>query len=311
LAQSVELPAFAGIPASMERPTAVMLMAAALYAGSLLETPTAFSLPASETRSRLHGAALPGTAHGLERLAAERPSMPNAWGSTLRSAAAMLSIAAAAGAVSKAQIKSRSSAKVKMQVARSPIEIYSNALMEAATKQKETVMVVKDLMGIKKLYADGDWIEQKLGDVSNAHWLTDLQVADEMCTLFQPLESSVAPKFVTYLAKKRRLNILKEIVLFTVKKIYDSQSIVPVVVRSATPLTDKQKESIKEKMQQRTGAKDVKLVTRISPDLLAGFVVEFGFQDPEALEVATEVIDCSLSNLLDKAAINKGVVSAV
>jgi len=270
----------------------------------------AFSLPTSEPQSRLHSAVLRGTAHGLDGLPAERPSMPNAWGSTLRSAAAVLSIIAAAGAVSKARVmKSRSSATVKMQVARSPVEIYSNALMDGATKQRETIMVVKDLMNIKKLYADGNWIEQKLAEVTNAHWLTDIQAADEMCTLFAPLESTVAPKFVTYLAKKKRLNIFKEIVLFTVKKIYDSQSIVPVVVRSATALSDEQKASIKEKMQQRTGASDVKLVTRITPDLLAGFVVEFGFQDPEALEVATEVIDCSLKNLLDKAAINKGVVA--
>jgi len=295
---------------SMERSNALMLMAAVLYACSLLEMPTTFSLPASQSQSRLHSTVLGGTAHGLDGLAAERPSMPNAWGFTLRSAAAILSMAAAAGAVSKAQTKkSSSSARVMMQVARSPVEIYSNALMDGATKQKETVTVVKDLMNIKKMYADGEWIEQKLAEVSNAHWLTDVQAADEMCTLFQPLESTVAPKFVTYLAKKKRLNILKEIVLFTVKQIYDSESIVPVVVRSATPLSDEQKESIKEKMQQRTGASDVKLVTRITPDLLAGVVVELGFQDPEALEVATEVIDCSLKNLLDKAAINKGVVA--
>jgi len=45
--------------------------------------------------------------------------------------------------------------------------------------------------------------------------------------------------------------------------------------------------------------------------LLAGFVVEYGFVDPEALSVATEVIDLSLKAQLDKAAINMGVVSQV
>jgi len=107
------------------------------------------------------------------------------------------------------------------------------------------------------------------------------------------------------------LNLLREIVSFYVKELFVSQMIAPVRVRTAKHLSPKQIDAIKTKMKQKTGSNHIKLVVELSPDLLAGFVVEYGFVDPEALSVATEVIDLSLKAQLDKAAINMGVVSQV
>jgi len=287
---------------AMERSTAFMLVAATLYLLSLIRVSPAFVPTVSRPQYTFRGAT-----GALDPAALEKPSTSTLWGPCLQGVAAAVAVAGAASAVSKNKSKPRAQARVQMQVARSPIEIYSTSLMEASRKKEETVQVVKDAMSIKRLYADGDWIETKLSEVANAHWLTDIEVADELNKLFSPLESEVMPKFVTYLAKKRRLNILKDVILFTVKGTYEAKNIVPVVVRSATKLSDDKVETIKAKMKERTGAADIKLVTRIQPDLLAGFVIELGFVDPDSLDNPTEEIDCSLKNFLKNAAIDQGV----
>merc|ERR1712050_638778 len=110
----------------------------------------------------------------------------------------------------------------------------------------------------------------------------------------QPLESEVLPKFVKFLAKKKRLMALQPIVENYMSTLYETQNIVPVRVRSAQPLTEEQKEAIKEKMKAKTGASDIKLVCQIDPSLIAGLSVEYGFVDPEELGTPTSGEDMSM-----------------
>merc|ERR1712039_335271 len=135
--------------------------------------------------------------------------------------------------------------------------------------------------------------------------------ADQMVELMQPLESSVMPKFVTFLAKKRRLQALQPVVEEYMSSLYETQNIVPVRVRSAQPLTEEQKEAIKEKMKAKTGASDIKLVCQIDSSLIAGLKVEYGFLDQDLLETATEGADLSLKSYPESAALNQGVVATV
>merc|ERR1712187_553290 len=94
--------------------------------------------------------------------------------------------------------------------------------------------------------------------------------AANMVELMQPLESSVVPKFVTFLAKKKRLQALQPVVEEYMATLYETQNIVPVRVRSAQPLTEEQMEAIKVKMKAKTGAPDIKLVCQIDASLIAG-----------------------------------------
>merc|ERR1712056_116536 len=132
-----------------------------------------------------------------------------------------------------------------------------------------------------------------------------------MVELMQPLESNVVPKFVTFLAKKKRLQALQPVVEEYMSSLYETQNIAPVLVRSAQPLTEEQKEAIKEKMKAKTGASDIKLVCQIDSSLIAGLSVEYGFTDPEQLSTPTEGADLSLKSYLESAALNQGVVATV
>merc|ERR1712187_878085 len=91
--------------------------------------------------------------------------------------------------------------------------------------------------------------------------------------------------------------------------LYATQNIAPVRVKSAQPLTEEQKEAIKEKMKAKTGASDIKPVCQLDTSLIAGLAVEYGFVDPELLDIPTSGEDLSLKRYLETAALNQGVVA--
>merc|ERR1712218_118119 len=132
-----------------------------------------------------------------------------------------------------------------------------------------------------------------------------------MIKLLEPFQSTVVPKFIIFLAKKKRLNSLKMVSKEFVNKLYDSQSIAPVKVTSAQRLTEDQIQALKEKMLEKTGTKDIKLILQVDASLNAGFTVEWGFPDPEDLGTPTDGIDLSLKTILERAALNKGVLTTV
>jgi len=125
------------------------------------------------------------------------PPEPIVWGASLRNLAAL----AATGAATCAISRNRAQARVQLKIARSPIEVYATSLFEAATNSKESVPVAEDMLLVKKMFGDGDWIEAKLADLSNAYWLTELQKAEQLIGMFG-LSSSVAPKFITSSRKR-------------------------------------------------------------------------------------------------------------
>merc|ERR1712061_755977 len=116
--------------------------------------------------------------------------------------------------------------------------------------------------------------------------------------------------FVVFLAKKKRLMSLKVIAQEFVGQLYDQQSIAPFKVVCAERLTEEQLEGIKEKMKEKTGASDIKMIVFVYPGLLGGFTVEWGFPDPEDLSTPTDGIDLSLKAVLAKAALNEGVLTS-
>merc|ERR1711933_46252 len=85
-----------------------------------------------------------------------------------------------------------------------PVVAYSDALAQAAAKQGESVPVTKDVMKVKSLFKDDDFMNA-LQFIVNNPTITLTAKAADMVELMQPLESSVMPKFVTFLAKKKRL----------------------------------------------------------------------------------------------------------
>ena len=132
-----------------------------------------------------------------------------------------------------------------------PLVAYSDALIEAAAKQGETVPVTKDMMKIKKMLKDEAFLEE-LSLVVNALGTTEVMKAQGMVKLLSPLESKTVPKFIVFLAKKARLVALAPLAEEFVNTLYSAQSIAPVRVVSAQRLSEAQIGDIKNKMKAKT-----------------------------------------------------------
>jgi len=285
----------------MDRHWALFAAAGLLYALSVVEVHTAaFAAPPAvhlEARPSLRGggASAPGASASLP------------WRSGMQAASTFLALSACAmasrGRAQRQCVRTQAVATVN------PVLVYTAALTGAAKRQKESVPVTKDVMKVKSLLVDEDFKGQLFTLLNRG--LDQLEKADELCKAFQPMESVVFPKFVKYLAKKRRLSQLKLVCKEYVKGLYESEQILPVRVQSAEPLSEEQKEAIKEKMKARTGASDIKLLCEVSGDLLGGLTVEWGFVDPETMDAPSEGIDVSLKSILSKAAIKAGVTTAM
>jgi F-type H+-transporting ATPase subunit delta len=188
-----------------------------------------------------------------------------------------------------------------------PVSAYSYALMDAAKKKQQAVPVTKDVMKIRKKFGDPEFRTEYYVE-NNRPFTTDLQRAEIMKRMLKPLESDVTEKFITFLAKKRRLKGLPQIVEFYVNSLYREESIEPIVVTSAVKLSDEEKNIIKEKMKAKTGASEIKIIAKEDPALLGGFKVQWSFMDPDNLITPTKTEDLTLKNMMKRAALSQGIV---
>lgn len=184
------------------------------------------------------------------------------------------------------------------------IVAYSKALTDAAAQKGESVTVTKDVMKLKSSmedHPDTPFLENLLA--RNTPGISQVEEAELLIDLLKPLESKVFPAFLIFLAKKKRLVSLRRILNEYVQTLYLNQSVAPVRVTSAVPLSDEQKDKIKEKMKSKLDVDDIKLVCDYDAGLMAGVLLEWGFTDPDNMEIATESADLTMSSYLEKAQI--------
>jgi F-type H+-transporting ATPase subunit delta len=188
-----------------------------------------------------------------------------------------------------------------------PLLVYMDALMDAAAKKSESVTVTKDVMRFKKLMESMDEdMKFELTSLLNRPGISILEEAGIITENMGPWESTVFPKFITFLAKKRRLKQLKPLCEEYVQHLYARESIEPVTVFSAANLTGDQVDKIKVKMAEKLEVRDIKLIQKVDVSLLSGFKIEWGYTDPENPEVGAESIDLSLRSALEDAAVSAG-----
>merc|ERR1719151_397599 len=106
-------------------------------------------------------------------------------------------------------------------------------------------------MTLKNKFLDEEFLDE-LQFVVNETSFREMDRAQGLIKLLEPFQSSVVPKFIIFLAKKKRLMALKIIAQEFVSALYSSQSIAPVKVVCAQRLSDEQLEGIKEKMKEKT-----------------------------------------------------------
>lgn len=101
--------------------------------------------------------------------------------------------------------------------------------------------------------------------------------------------------FLNLLVDKKRINILNEIIAIFEELYCEATDTQVAIVTSAVKLENSQQALIAKKLQSMTGAKNIKLKNVIDSSLIAGFVVKYGRD-------GSELIDMSVKGQLDRLA---------
>jgi len=191
-----------------------------------------------------------------------------------------------------------------------PLDVFSAALAEAASATKEAVPVMQDMLYLKAMFEseEANKGKDKWFDLVNVPKITLVQRAEQFVDFMKDdLKSTAVPKFIVFLAKKRRLDILRPLTLRYVKNMYELQSIVPMQVESAAPMSEAQIKNLKEQMKKKLGVQDIKVISKIDPALVAGFKLYWDYEDPEKLKNPQMFLDASFQTHLQSAALSNGV----
>lgn len=230
-----------------------------------------------------------------------------AWRCGLQSSSALLAIGACA--VSRrarfGQARQTCTPRRAVQMG-SPADLFMQVLRDAAEKKGEILRVTKDVMKARKCLRDEQFLLD-LAMIDGQPSASEYQVAAGCVNLMGEMQSTIFPKFVTYLAKKNRFRLLPVTLDHYMKTLYTSNAVEPVIVTSAKRLTDEQRESLISKLLSHTGAADIRLVERVNTELIAGFTLELDFEDPDHLEIPCETIDMSMQTHVSRCALKSGV----
>eukprot|EP00929_Paragymnodinium_shiwhaense_P053434 TRINITY_DN2673_c0_g1_i1.p2 TRINITY_DN2673_c0_g1~~TRINITY_DN2673_c0_g1_i1.p2 ORF type:complete len:299 (-),score=120.31 TRINITY_DN2673_c0_g1_i1:213-1109(-) len=291
--------------AEEQRPRALIGAAAALYMFSLVEVSPSFVAPQASSVDVRRSAA-PSLRGGAADVA---PAASSSLFSrtSCQVASTFLTLSACALASRTKAKKSQRSTRTKLfSEGGQAVVCFSDALADAAVKKEESRAVTQDVMKVKDMMDNEEFLEE-LKLFINEPFQTETVKADGIVKLLSPMESTVFPKYVKFLSKKKRLPMLTEVIDYYMKMQYKTQGIEPVRILTAQRLTDEQRANVIEKMKKKSGAADIKLIEEVRPELVAGMVIEWAFTDPDELTCPTEGIDLSLKNVVKRAAVKEGV----
>nr|YP_009257526.1 ATP synthase subunit delta [Coeloseira compressa]ANH09609.1 ATP synthase subunit delta [Coeloseira compressa] len=101
-------------------------------------------------------------------------------------------------------------------------------------------------------------------------------------------------KFLAVLVERRRIPILKNVIAKYFELSYKLESTVVAEITTAITFNETQKDSLTTKLKHVTASKQVNLVMKLDPSLIAGFTVKIG----------SKIIDTSLSGKLKQMALH-------
>ena len=165
---------------------------------------------------------------------------------------------------------------------------YAEALVNLAKKEKEITQITNDLFNISKLLSDSKSLKQFIdnpiiGKKSKKFVLEEL---------LSKQVHSIVLNFLCLLVDKNRISLFNKILINYIQLTNNLDSTTVVSLKTAKNLTSEQYQQLKNKIQQMTDAKIVKINTEVDTDLIGGFVLQIG----------SKVIDTSLLGQLKKMA---------
>lgn len=158
------------------------------------------------------------------------------------------------------------------------LEPYAQALMSVAQTHNLVDQISGDVNGLLELLKSSDDLRHF---VSNPLIKPDVRKA----VLQQILGDQVHPytsNFLMILADRRRLLFLEGICKQFQALLRKLNQTVLAEVVSAVPLSEAQQQTVRERVLEMTGARQVELETKVDPDLLGGVIIQVGSQVVDA-----------------------------
>lgn len=160
---------------------------------------------------------------------------------------------------------------------------YAAALMSIADSQGKVDAIAEDIRGLRQLLQES---EELRGFLSNPLIKGEVKKS-VLDRAVEGLDSSTR-NFLMLLVDKGRISFLDDICAEYQSLVRQRTGTVLAEVTSAVPLSDEQKESVRQKVLGFSGANQAELETRTDPDLIGGVIIKVGSQ----------VIDASLRGQL-------------
>lgn len=148
---------------------------------------------------------------------------------------------------------------------------YAEALMQQALADGNVAEVAESILVVSNTCK----ASKDLRNVLNNPIINPAQKQAALLTVFKACHPLVYD-FIKMICGKNRENILPVISEAFVDLYRKNNGIELVKVQSAAPLTDKDKTSIQEFVQKKTGAKSVELHAEINASIMGGMLIKFG-----------------------------------
>jgi F-type H+-transporting ATPase subunit delta len=149
---------------------------------------------------------------------------------------------------------------------------YAKSLMDLAIEKNTLAAVVSDIQGLSEAVKNRDLHLMLKSPIINADKKESIMKA-----IFGGKISDMTMGFINICIAKNREGLLPEIASEFIATYKQMQGLTSVKVTTAAPLSTEALEALRAKLIASSAtSKDVEIQTAVNPDLIGGYVVEFG-----------------------------------
>ncbi|GHV60499.1 hypothetical protein AGMMS49587_01970 [Spirochaetia bacterium] len=169
-------------------------------------------------------------------------------------------------------------------------ERWAAAFINAAGDEADAAASVAIGEGLDLLRALSPLVSAIPGSVSGTFAATQLERMIHKALPAATAEQEIAVHFILLLIKKNLFRYIDAVIKEIEAKLDHLRGILPVTLESAAAPDEGFQESLKKQLMEKTGARGIKLDTRLVPDLLGGY----------RLRIGGDIIDASLRSQLQR-----------
>lgn len=171
---------------------------------------------------------------------------------------------------------------------------YGEALFDLAVEEKKEKELLEEVVALKKLLSENP----DFSTLMNHPKITKEEKEEVLTKVFEGTFSKELTGFFKLILQKDRYSEADAIIDYFINRMKEHQGIGTAYVTTATPLSDKQKSQVEEKLLATTSYKEMELHYAEDKDLIGGMVIRIGDRVVDSsIKTKLERLTKELSNL--------------